>query len=285
MPEVNNKYSEQKVHDLKRFLQREIEKGRAKDYEIQIDGFKVVTRTDDLSEFDEFAGEISDDTGTLSILVFDGKGTNRNTRYNYHVNAQELSSTPLNGFGGLGEVGQRVKQLMKEQENEKAIVELNEQVASLQDDVDDRQKLIDKLEKEIESLRQLADENKYHLGGVSVTELATETIKLYISGKKFTNPKVAQFAGLLGALGGIGAPMPTGGGNQPGQEQDAQATFSEAQPAAAWSRAQEQFMGLATALEGKFSPQEVECIHQMVAVILHYPEKLPQAAQLLNVKI
>src|SRR3954464_6979481 len=103
MPLHDLKFDQHKIDSLKRYLQREADKERAKDYEIIIDGFRVVSRTDDLSEFDEYEQEIKSDTRNISILIFDGPGTNRNTRYSFALQSETTSRTN-GGLNGLGEI-------------------------------------------------------------------------------------------------------------------------------------------------------------------------------------
>lgn len=43
MPVVEERYDQNKIDSLKRYLKREAEKGRTRDYEIIVDGFKVVS--------------------------------------------------------------------------------------------------------------------------------------------------------------------------------------------------------------------------------------------------
>ena len=45
MPFINEKYSEQKIDNLYNYLQNSKEQGEAEDYEIFVDAFKVVKRT------------------------------------------------------------------------------------------------------------------------------------------------------------------------------------------------------------------------------------------------
>jgi hypothetical protein len=58
MPLITEKFSQHKVDLIKRYLQREIEKGRPKEFEIIVDDFKVVSRTSDLEEFEDYASHL-----------------------------------------------------------------------------------------------------------------------------------------------------------------------------------------------------------------------------------
>ena len=86
MPVIEERYDQNKIDSLKRYLKREAEKGRTRDYEIIVDGFKVVSRTNDVEEFDDYEDEIQDNTRNIAILIYDGAGTNRNTRYSFSLN-------------------------------------------------------------------------------------------------------------------------------------------------------------------------------------------------------
>ena len=62
---------------------KEQAKERSKDYEIIIDGFKIVSRTNDATEFDDYEPELNENTKNISVLIFDGAKTNRNTKYSF----------------------------------------------------------------------------------------------------------------------------------------------------------------------------------------------------------
>ena len=145
MPVIEERYEQNKIDSLKRYLKREAEKGRTRDYEIIVDGFKVVSRTDDVEEFDDYEEEIKDNTRNISILIYDGAGTNRNTRYSFSLNqdnASPIPAKPMNGIGGLGEIDEIIQQKLEEK---------------------DRDYKISSLEKELEDTQQkLAEAEEYH---------------------------------------------------------------------------------------------------------------------------
>src|SRR5690242_9935429 len=127
MPLHDLKFDQHKIDSLKRYLQREGEKGRKKDYEIMIDGFRVVSRTDDLSEFDDYEQEIKGDTRNISILIFDGPGTNRNTRYSFSLQG-DISNRSSGSLNGLGDIEQVITDKLAEREKEYEVERLKEQL-------------------------------------------------------------------------------------------------------------------------------------------------------------
>lgn len=276
----SEKYSEKKFNDLKRYLEREKSKGRAKHFEVHIDGLKFVSRTSDLSELEGIEEQITDETHNLTITVYDGPSTPRNTKHSFDMNYEEFPATPVNGLGSLGEVEHMVQKLLKERETEREIEDLRAEVEELEDQVDERQKVIDKLEKELDQLTEMTTANRFNLGGVSIAEVLSETAKIYFKGTKIANPAVAQVAGVLGALAGIGdmaataTPEPSGDNTQ-------QATFTATAPTATEIK----FLATMELLEAQFKPQEMEMLCGILEKLRAEPQHLLTVAQLLNVKL
>jgi hypothetical protein len=94
MPFINEKYSQQKIDNLYNFLQSSKEQGEAEDYEIFVDAFKVVKRTNDLTRFESYSNFIQPETKTLTIVIYDGTSP-RNTKHIFSI--KEDSTNGLSG--------------------------------------------------------------------------------------------------------------------------------------------------------------------------------------------
>jgi hypothetical protein len=193
MPLHDLKFDQHKIDSLKRYLQREAEKGRTKDYEIIIDGFRVVSRTDDITEFDDYEQEIKSDTRNISILIFDGPGTNRNTRYSFAL--QSDSSNRANGsLNGLGEIEQVIADKLAEREREHDLQQVKEQLKATKQELAEAEEYSETLERRIKDM-----EAQRFTNAVSIGEVASLVLKSLVKQNISRIPGGQALAGLLGA--------------------------------------------------------------------------------------
>lgn len=193
MPLIEEKFDQHKVDSLKRFLQRETDKGRPRDYEIMIDGFRVVSRTSDISEFDDYEQELKGDNRNLSILVFDGPGTNRNSRYSFALQGDTIArSIPANN--GLGEIEQVIADKLAEREREHDLLQLKEQLKATKSQLAESEEYAELLQKRIKDM-----EAQRYTHAVSLGEVASVVLKTLVKQHAAKIPGGQALAGLLGA--------------------------------------------------------------------------------------
>lgn len=209
MPLIEEKFDQHKIDSLKRYLQRETEKGRPKDFEIIVDGFKVVSRTENAEEFEDYEAEIKPSTRNISILVFDGPGTNRNTRYSFSLQGEPSARSSQAG-NGLGEIDQVIAQKLEEREREHEFSRLREQLAATKAQLTESEEYADSLQKRIKEM-----EEKRYVQAVSIGEVASVVLKTLVKQHATRIPGGQALAGLLGAdmpeeMPAVALPAPEG---------------------------------------------------------------------------
>ena len=152
MPLIEEKFDQSRIDSIKRYLQREAEKGRTKDYEIIVDGFKVVSRTDNLDEFEDYEAEIKNSTRNVSILVFDGQSTNRNTRYSFLLQGEPNTAQPK-PLNGLGEIDQIIQEKLDAKDKEYELKQLREKLQETETALQESEEYNEQLEKAIAELK------------------------------------------------------------------------------------------------------------------------------------
>jgi hypothetical protein len=150
MPIVEQRYDQSRVDSLRRSLQREADRGRPRDYEILVDGFRVVPRTNDLDEFEEYEQEIRPDTRNVAILLYDGPGTNRNTRYSFSL--QQNGQQPNEQAATLGEIDQIVAQKLSERERDFEATRLREKLEETRTQLEEAEEYAGTLQQRITEL-------------------------------------------------------------------------------------------------------------------------------------
>ncbi|NLR82259.1 hypothetical protein [Chitinophaga eiseniae] len=192
MPIVEEKYDQSRIDSLRRSLQREADKGKPRDYEIIVDGFKVVPRTNVLDEFDDYEQEIRDTTRNVSFLLYDGPATNRNTRYSFSM--QQGKAHQPEQAATLGEIDQIVAQKLTERERDYELARLREQLQQSQGQLQESEEYAEQLQ---ERITQLEAEQKGKM--LKLGDLGASVLMGILRNNAKNLPGGEALAGLLGA--------------------------------------------------------------------------------------
>jgi hypothetical protein len=169
MPYINEKYSEQKIDNLYNFLQSAKEQGEAEDYEIFVDAFKVVKRTNDLSRFESYTNFIQPETKTLTIIIYDGTSP-RNTKHIFTI-----KEDTKNGLNGL-DVDTRIEDKLRIEKERWETDLLKKENEKLKTDLAEAEAYIEELEETAEK----AKEKKFRMGDVNVGEFASVMLEGFV---------------------------------------------------------------------------------------------------------
>ena len=270
MPVITERYNQEKIDILKRYLTREAAKGRKRDYEIIIDGFKAISRTDDIGEFEDYEVEINDMTRNVTIIIYD-YNSNRNTQYSFSLNTETLPEKPVNGLGSLGDVNAMIKQQLDDKDKEYQIQRLTEKLTETQGKLEEAEEYHETLQAEIERLKA----GKYDFGSLNIVEVGAEIIKHTISSNANKSPFAAQLAGVLGALNQQPA-LP-----QVPAQPESEVSFKEHKETPLTEK-QKALMRDLEQLERVFSPQQLVLVQQVLIKLMEDPGQLETVAELLN---
>ncbi len=216
MPIVEEKYDQRRIDSIRRSLQREADKGRPRDFEIIVDGFKVVPRTNDLNEFDEYEQEIREGTRNVSFLLYDGPGTNRNTRYSFSFQ-QQGSPEPA---ATLGEIDGVIAQKLAERDKDYELARLREKLQETETQLTEAEDYADQLQNRITELEQEGKGRMLKLG-----DLGASIIMGVLRSSARNSEAGKALAGLLGvedttSLPTVSSTEPEGNASYQRQEQE-----------------------------------------------------------------
>lgn len=129
---TEERYEQAKIEKLIQYLRLYSEKGQPIDYEILIDNFKAVRRTNDPENFLLFKNFITTDTRFIQVLLFTGSSNNNEKRIFYFAeppsgNDNKVSST--NSEKSINEPTSRNQQMAQLQEENTL---LRKQISDLQ---------------------------------------------------------------------------------------------------------------------------------------------------------
>lgn len=150
------KYSAEKIEKLNEYLKRYHQLGQPIDYEILVDGFRAVRRTNDPEVFYQFDTFVNADTQNIEIVFYQGNSNNnerflflltdspvqRNTQDEQSLSGIEIQSRILDGINKererweMDRVLEEKKQLEKDHaEFEAWIEELEEEKKNLEEEI------------------------------------------------------------------------------------------------------------------------------------------------------
>ncbi|MDO9186249.1 MAG: hypothetical protein Q7W13_09580 [Bacteroidia bacterium] len=169
MPFINEKYSEQKIDNLYNFLQSSKEQGEAEDYEIFVDAFKVVKRTNDLARFETYSNFIQPETKAVTIVIYDGTSP-RNTKHIFTIKEDNT-----NGLSGV-DVDTRIEEKLRSEKEKWETDLLKKENEKLKTELSEAEAYIEELEVNAEK----AKDKKFRMGDVNVGEFASVMLEGFV---------------------------------------------------------------------------------------------------------
>lgn len=169
MPFINEKYSEQKIDNLYNYLQNSKEQGEAEDYEIFVDAFKVVKRTNDLARFESYSNFIQPETKAVTIVIYDGTSP-RNTKHIFTIKEDNT-----NGLSGV-DVDTRIEEKLRLEKEKWETDLLKKENERLQTELTEAEAYIEELEDNAEK----AKDKKFRMGDVNVGEFASVILEGFV---------------------------------------------------------------------------------------------------------
>ena len=169
MPFINEKYSEQKIDNLYNYLQNSKEQGEAEDYEIFVDAFKVVKRTNDLARFESYSNFIQPETKAVTIVIYDGTSP-RNTKHIFTI--KEDNSNGLNGV----DVDTRIEEKLRSEKEKWETDLLKKENERLKTELSEAEAYIEELEEKDEK----AKDKKFRMGDVNIGEFASVMLEGFV---------------------------------------------------------------------------------------------------------
>jgi hypothetical protein len=190
------KYSAEEAERIYEYLSVYSDRGQPIQYEIIVDNFKAVRRTDDLSMFHVYENFIKPKTKSVEFLLFTGN-SNNNDKYMLYFGEDEQK-----GLSGL-EVEKRIQDGIDREKRNWEFDQLRKENQELKNDLNEQDKEIEGLEKEIERLEREREEmisKQSPLKGV-VGEIGASVIESMIRRNPKTIAKIIpggeSLAGLL----------------------------------------------------------------------------------------
>jgi hypothetical protein len=248
---AKEKYDQRKIDRLLDHLKIYFEKGRPIDFEIIVDGFKVVRRTSDIDMFPLYENHVDGDTKNLEILLYSGTSNSNDKHIFYLGNVPKES---LNGIDVEDQIESGVNQRLREQE----FAKLQDKNKELEEEIKDLEKEVTRLEKANETLEASQSPMNSVLGN-----LGSSLVEAFIK----RNPKImASIPGGSALAGLLDESVP------PPPAEDVEVSFKpkseEHSKPEGMSKADQEAIAFVNQIKEAFNAEEFEkisLIHQSLA--------------------
>src|SRR5258708_1066435 len=267
------KFDEFKIDKLKHYLEDMAGKGQPRLYEIFVDGLKVVPKTEDTGQFDNYEQYMDEDTEKVRILVYNSNLSPRNDQFCFTVQPGRLEKPA----GGLGEIDTIVQEKLAARDREHEMEALRKTLAITGTQGEEAEGEAEDLRQELEAVR--AGKEKKQIKGI-------EIMSVILEGFVRRNPQLLQKIPGGEALAGLIEQDNLDKSGQVAMEQPAAAaTFCKKEDTApALSPEQLRYIDTLRQLEATFQQPDLETVMQILARFAATPDTLNTVSDLLNLK-
>lgn len=261
MPITTEKYDQLKIDKLKHLLTDLADKGQGRPFEIYVDGLKVVPKTEDVKEFDNYEYYINEDSEKIRILIYYSLTSPRNDQYIYYIQRGKIDK-PLNGLGDLDGIIQE-KLEARDREHEARL--MKQELEDTKRQLEEAEEYTEQLEQQLE----VAKSNKHKLGNLDLAELAGKALEFVA----FKNPAVLEKFGLSGLV----APAET--------VQVSEQTAASYEKQKQGNPPEHEYGAVLEHLESVFNHEQLNTLIQIINKFAEEPGHLSTVAGLLNIEV
>lgn len=180
-------YDTHEVDNIKQLLLSESKNATPLFFEIKIDGFLKIRKTNNVNRFDELYSFINDKTKDLIIFIYTEPGSEKKEWYKFRLR-EEPETQSMNGLDIDAKVDEKMKIFEKDMEHKQTKEELRKE----QEKVKSAEQYIEILENRVESMQAKPN----HFGNWDIGKLAASTIE----GIAVHYPKVLEKVPVLNGI-------------------------------------------------------------------------------------
>jgi len=268
MPVTNDKYDQLKIDKLKHFLEEMAAKGNARPFEIFVDNLKVVPKTEDPKDFDNYEYYMNEDTEKIRILIYNSRHTPRNDQYCYYVQ-QNKQERPLNGLGDIDNI---IQEKLSARDREHEMTQLKTELEETKKQLEEAEEYAEVLEKQLEESKN----NKYKLGKLDLVELGG----VVLENLAVRNSPMLEKIGLGGLFGANNPQL------EQSKSEETEASFQKKTNDTGELKPEHlQYIPVLQQLDNAFDTPNLEIVMQVLGKFSEEPAQLKTVAELLNIQI
>ena len=266
-------YDADEVESIRLMLEAEAKEGKPLCYEIKVNGFTRVHKTDKVERFEELHNFLNENTKDLVISVFPDANSKRKEWYKYKMNS---APETLNGVDMEAKISERMSQF----EEKFAKQRTEEKLQETEKKLEQAELYIDILEDKLEESKAKPN----HIGGFDLGKLASSTIE----GIAIHYPKVLD---KVPVLNGIAKVIQEENRSKPAQlnggfEGDVSfRTKSKAEKPSEEAEHEESIKMLSEFIGEHFDPDQKQILGAVIVALGENPSQLKTVAELLNIDL
>ncbi|MEO7982822.1 MAG: hypothetical protein ABI688_01950 [Bacteroidota bacterium] len=266
MPVSNDKYDQLKIDKLKYFLTEMAAKGQARPFEIFVDSLKVVPKTEDPKDFDNYEYYMNEDTEKIRILIYNSAASPRNDQYCFYVQQNK----PEKSFNGLGDLDGIIQEKLSARDKEHEGRLMKQELEETKKQLEEAEEYAEDLERQLEE----AKSNKYKLGKLDLVELGGAVLE-----------KLAvKNAGTLEKIGLAGLVAPNNAAETATTE-ETNASFQKKETnSPGITPEQLSYLSVLQQLDTAFEKPQLETVMAIITRFTEEPTHLNTVAELLNIQ-
>jgi hypothetical protein len=266
MPRINDIYDQEKIDRLKHFLEAMAAKGQPRPYEIFVDTFKVVPKTDDPKEFDGYEYYMNDDTKQVRVNVYCTGQSPRNDSHIFKMPAVPQEKH-IGQLDGLERMELMVKEKLDAREKEYESKRAAEQLEECREKLEQAESYIEQLEQQLET----ATSNKHKINNLDLVELGASLFGRWI------NKNAHALHGL-----GIAGVEPPALPEIKDEQVEGNASFQRKNNNNEPTEKQLQYIAIIQQLESRFNEEQMVTVIGILNQLMTDPTQLQPVGELLN---
>ena len=257
---AKEKFTDDRMRKLYDYLKANADFGEPVDYEILVDGFRAVRRTDDVNRFNLYENFVNPSTKGIEVLFYVGN-SNNNEKHIFTFGDDEPKETGLSGF----EIDQRIQDGIEKEKKNWQFDELKKRNKELEQEVNELETEVAKLNAEL----KVADGKKKEssMNGF-LGEMGSAFVESLIRRNPALLSKIPGGEALAGMIEEDNKRI-----EENDQEEQPEVTF-KAKPED--NKDAQEALGYVNYLRGRFSKEQFGKLNLLIDLLADAPEKLDE---------
>lgn len=254
-----------KIEKLRIFLLEMAERGQPRPFEIFVDTLKVIPKTCDPKEFDNYEHYVDEQTEIIRILIYNTDASPRNEKYVFRLRKCRRE-------GELGEIESLIQDRLTAQERDYKANAVRGELDDVRKKLTEAEEYIEELQKELEEVRN--SKKQFTFG-----EIASYILEGLMRRNTHLLTKLPGGEALAGIIeqdnqerGQLNAPF------------EQTASFQKKQHDPAVKPEHLQYVPFIDQLVNSFGPNDLHIVMQIINKLSEEPAQLKIVAELLNIK-
>lgn len=145
------RYNPDQIELIKQSLQQLVDAGKPRFYEIKVDGLQMVAKTTDLTRFDNYEQNISEETEEIKFMLYQGTSH----KYDSFTHTFKEDNTPVHiPQQTLNAVPELVEDKVKQALRERDVVDYKKRIVEIEEELEENKDYVLALENQIEDLQK-----------------------------------------------------------------------------------------------------------------------------------